>query len=423
METAEKTLPPGPETESPEPTRATPSSNGRPVRVEPDLDFILALSKRSGDTFRKCIQCGNCSATCSISPDHEPFPRKEMAWANWGMKDTLLGDPDIWLCYQCGDCSVVCPTGARPGDVIAAIRQESVLHHAVPRFVSNLVNNPRYLPLLVGIPAALLGLAMAVRDPIEKALNLGAAGGDKVVYSYSSFLPQWLINSFFLLFSVVFVLGIVTAVVRYWRLLSHVAARKGIEVPKGGLGATMVSVFKTIFAHERFGECETAKPRFLSHLYVFYGFLALFIVTLWTITAPHNPLIRDTFVYPFAFLSPWKLLANLGGAAVVAGCLLMIRDRLNEIDPVQKSTYLDWAFVTMVLAVAVSGFVTEGLHYLRLEPHRHVAYFIHLVLVFVLMVSIPYSKFAHVIYRTTAMVFAEHTGRATMSPHARGGQR
>jgi quinone-modifying oxidoreductase subunit QmoC len=90
---------------------------------------------------------------------------------------------------------------------------------------------------------------------------------------------------------------------------------------------------------------------------------------------------------------------------------------------VQKSTYLDWAFVTMVLAVAVSGFVTEGLHYLRLEPHRHVAYFIHLVLVFVLMVSIPYSKFAHVIYRTTAMVFAEHTGRAQMSPHSSGGKR
>jgi quinone-modifying oxidoreductase subunit QmoC len=393
------------------------------IRVEPDLDFILTLSKRSGGSFRKCLQCGNCSATCTISPDHDPFPRKEMAWANWGMRDTLLGDPDIWLCYQCGDCSVACPSGARPGDMLAAIRQEAVLHHAVPRFVSNLVNSPRYLPLLIGIPAALLGLALLARDPIEKALGLGAGAGERVVYSYSSFFPQWLLNSFFLLFSVLFVLGVVTAVVRYWRLLETVAVQKGIEVPRTGLFKNFLSVTKTIFAHERFEECETAKTRFHAHLYVFYGFLALFIVTLWTITAPHNPLIRDSFVYPFSFLSPWKLLANLGGAAVVYGCLTMIRDRLNEVDPVQKSTYLDWMFVTLVLVVVISGFVTEGLHYLRLEPHRHVAYFVHLVLVFVLMVSLPYSKFAHVVYRTTAMVFAEHTGRATMSPRSSGGKR
>ena len=86
------------------------------------------------------------------------------------------------------------------------------------------------------------------------------------------------------------------------------------------------------------------------------------------------------------------------------------------------STAFDWIFVGLLLSVTVTGLATEILRFAA-EPAAHGAggaglaktalavYFVHLVLVFQLLVYLPYSKFAHIVYRTVAMVYAEYSGR------------
>ena len=113
-----------------------------------------------------------------------------------------------------------------------------------------------------------------------------------------------------------------------------------------------------------------------------------------------------------SFWNPWKILANAGGIAIFAGCSLMIFDRLAKSEEAGAATYFDWALIATLLIVVITGFATEVLHYVRLEPHRHIAYFIHLVFILALLLYLPYSKFAHIAYRTTAMVYAEYSGRA-----------
>jgi quinone-modifying oxidoreductase subunit QmoC len=142
------------------------------------------------------------------------------------------------------------------------------------------------------------------------------------------------------------------------------------------------------------------------------------------ITARYNPLIQGQFVYPFGLWSPWKMLANAGGAALGAGCLLMMWDRLRDNERTGAGSYFDWALISTLLLVALTGYITEVLHYLRLEPHRHIAYFVHLVFVLALLMSLPYSKLAHLAYRSTVLVFAERFGcttEARRSPAAEAG--
>ena len=226
---------------------AVAARNGKPIRIDPDLDFIRSLNQRVGNTLNKCFQCGTCSATCELSSDSLPIPRKEMAWASWGMKEQLLNDPDLWLCYQCNDCSTRCPRGARPGDVLAALRQEAVIHHAFPRFFGRWANQPHFIPLLLGIPAALLTLALFLRDPLESALGISRSLGPRISYSYSNVLPHWLLNTLFLLIAFLAVLSMIGGVLRLWRSMRDTCGGDGNALRTKGFLASVGAALKSGF--------------------------------------------------------------------------------------------------------------------------------------------------------------------------------
>ena len=381
------------------------------VQLNPDMGFIRSLNVSTGDSLKRCIQCGTCSATCAISPAAAPFPRKEMAMASLGMKAALLSDPDIWLCYQCNDCSAKCPRTARPGDVLAAIRKESIFHFAFPRFLAKWVSEPRFFPILFSVPAAALGLAVVFRDRLAGAFDINQSVGNDIIYSHSAFLPHWLLNLFFSVV-VAYVLSATTiSVLRFWRAMKTRALANGEYATVRSIPSSLAAALKRIVMHDRFGSCDAAHSRLISHFCVFFGFLSLMAVASWIISAGWNPLMNDKFVYPFSFLSPWKILANLGGAALLGGCVMMILARLKKDSESGRSTYFDWFFLFLLTVVVLTGFATEGLHYLRIAPHRHVVYVTHLVLVTILLANLPLTKFAHVIYRTVGIVFALHIGR------------
>ena len=79
-----------------------------------------------------------------------------MIWAQWGLKDRLLNDPDIWLCHQCNDCSVQCPEGRKPGDVMKAVRKMAIQENSWPSFLGRLVGEPSLVILTLGIPVVVV---------------------------------------------------------------------------------------------------------------------------------------------------------------------------------------------------------------------------------------------------------------------------
>jgi len=380
--------------------------------ITPDRGFVETILASGGGDLKKCFQCATCSVVCELSEGRRPFPRKEMHWAQWGLKDRLVADPDVWLCHQCNDCSTRCPRGARPGDVLAAVRQQAVRHYAVPRFLATWVNRAATLPLVLLLPIALLLGAVAARDPLARLLPFGEERG-----FYAEFFPHWLLIGFYGLFTGLACMAAIVGVVRFWRAMRAADEAAGGYAPTVGVVPSLLRTLGAIVTHRRFAPCQAQAPRRLAHLMAFYGFLALYVVTIWAVIDLYvNPLLGIDPRYPFGLLHPMKMLANVGGVLLVVGSTKAIRDRMRVAPGVAASTAFDWIFVWLLLAVGVTGFAAEVLRFTvapgsSLVPLAHGVYLVHLVTVFQLLVYLPYSKFAHLLYRTVAMVYAEHTAR------------
>ena len=65
----------------------------------------------------------------------------------------------------------------------------------------------------------------------------------------------------------------------------------------------------------------------------------------------------------------------------------------------------------LVLALGVTGMVTEMARLGGFAFVTYATYFLHLILIWSLFAYTPFSKLAHLVYRTTAMTYNEYIGR------------
>ncbi len=370
--------------------------------VEPDVEFIKEVVGLGGDTLKKCFQCATCSVVCPIAPENKPFPRKEMIAASWGLKDRLVGSMDIWLCHNCGDCTTMCPRGAKPGDVLGAVRSYAISEYAVPKFIGKAVNDPKKLPVLLGLPV----VVFLVLGFITGLLDF-TPGGDEIVHS--NFFSSWLVDMIFVplaaWIAVVFGIGLKRFVndMHENAVLEGKTDKKKLDI--GGLARALFSILPTILKHSKFTECGENKDRATAHIMVLYSFIGLFIVT--------NIFFVVLYVFqihgPYSQMNPVKWLANVSGIALVIGSALMIKSRMSKTD--QVSSYKDWYLLWLVFGLGASGMLTEMTRLADIASLSYSLYFIHLILVFNLFMFLPFSKLAHFVYRTVAMAYGEYGNR------------
>ena len=89
--------------------------------------------------FNVCMQCGECTGSCPVSPKSNLNPRRHV------LETTYINSPlniypflniqennEIWDCTTCSTCSIRCPREVKPLDVIIALRGLLVEQGNVP---------------------------------------------------------------------------------------------------------------------------------------------------------------------------------------------------------------------------------------------------------------------------------------------------
>jgi quinone-modifying oxidoreductase subunit QmoC len=377
--------------------------------IEPDLDFIKEVGALGGEDLKKCYQCATCSVACPISPDTRPFPRKEMIAASWGLKDKLVGNSDIWLCHNCGDCSTRCPREAKPGDVLAAVRAYAIEEYAQPKALAKALKDPKKLPILLAIPAVLflvIGLVTGLLD-----FTPDTSEGIK----HYKFISTWLVDIIMVPGSIFMVAVFALSLKRFLGDIHQNALAEGKtnkeKIEPVGFVMSLLKVIPTILKHSKFSDCTDNKDREIAHLLTMYGFIGCFIVTSIIFLVLYGSyLLPDGPLHgPWSQLNPIKWLANLSGIAIIVGTILLIKNRKAKED--QVSGYWDWFLVYLAFGLGVTGMATELTRLAGWAFICYALYYIHLMLVFSMIVYLPFSKLSHLVYRTVAMAYNEYAGR------------
>ncbi len=378
--------------------------------IKPDFEFKSQILGRGAHDLTSCYQCGTCSIVCPISNPENPFPRKEMVWVQWGLTDLAMSNSSIWACHDCAICTAYCPREAQPALVMAALREYSIEHYAVPRVMGRMLGEAKFLPILFAIPALIFGAVLAGIG------NLTALPDGPVVFS--KFMPIVFVEVIFMAAIGLSMTGAVAGGMRYWRAMNlRMVGNRG--------PVRLLPTLWTILRHRKFRRCaddlpgtrESPRTPFArTHLLAFYGFLGLVVTTTSV----------GIGIYAFGYLTPWpiwhpvKILGNLSGVAVIIALLIFGYRRITAKTKAGESTYSDWLFLDILLLTTLTGFLAQGLRLVGVGGAiAYPTYFVHLMFVFFLLVYIPYSKFAHIVYRTVAMLYDAATeNRESVPPPA-----
>ena len=115
---------------------------------------------------------------------------------------------------------------------------------------------------------------------------------------------------------------------------------------------------------------------------------------------------------PIELPNPIKIIGALGGIGLVVGGLILIIRRWTDSENVGANGYADRLFLWIIFLVGLTGMMSWIMRsYVGLPMPAYITYFIHMVFVYFLLWYMPYSKFAHMIYRTLALTYATMIGR------------
>lgn len=387
--------------------------------IKPDLNFVKDIIASGGESLKKCYQCATCSVVCELTPDNKPFPRKEMLYAQWGLKDKLISNPDVWLCHQCSDCTAYCPRGAKPGEVLGAIRKMTISEYSPTPF-AKMAGDSKYLLLLFAIPVLLFLSYIVPKGYLDfSAIPRGEDGG--IVYAkFMPVFPQ--IDVTFGLAALFAVACFVVGIRKYWSAMSAGAQLDGNRAGtrlKGNIMNSITATVVDILTHRRFQKCNVTKGRSTAHLLVFYAFAGLAVTTTWAIAYLYGyeflGITGSSLFHfgesPYPLYDPMKIIGNASALALLIGITLVTVNRLRNAGKAGKGSYFDWLFITVIFVIVATGILSEVLRLADIAALAYPVYFTHLVFIFFLFAYAPFSKMAHMVYRAAAMVYARHSER------------
>jgi citrate/tricarballylate utilization protein len=303
------------------------------------------------------------------------------------------------LCHNCGECLYACQFapphefGVNVPSLLAEVRTRSYEAQAWPPTLGRAFRRAGFR---TGLTALALVFSILLLATIARGRVVASSDGTADFYGV---IPHGVMVTTFGAVSVFVVIAIAISGLRFWR-----DANAGSVAPGSGFAPAVRDALTLRHLHGSGSDCtsnlEVRMPwRRWFHHCTFYGFMLCFAST--TVAAIYHSVFG--WYAPYAYTSLPVLLGAAGGFGLLVGPLGLAALRQTR-DPAlgeDDTRGLDSLFLVLLFLTSLTGL---ALLVFRHSQAMGILLVVHLAVVLVLLLTLPYGKFVHGLYRLLALI-------------------
>jgi citrate/tricarballylate utilization protein len=370
-----------------------PSANSASLCEDSLASKPQALLEEGARQMTICNACRYCEGFCAVFPAMEQ--RRIFSKADL----TYLAN----LCFDCRDCYYACQY-APPHEfavnvpkLLSELRADTYREYSWPALLSGLFKRNG---LAVGVitACALLAIALLVWGGGGSTALFGIHLGEGAFYRVVPYAAMTVPPTIVALYGFAV---LVAGAMRFWRETQG-GVREMIDL--GALWRATKDAFGLAYMKGGGAGCNYPNAAFANsrrwfHHLVFYGFLLDFAST--SIAAFYDHFLAWQAPYPY--LSLPVVFGTVGGIMLIIGTsgLLHLKWQSDHDPTAEPMLSMDVAFLALLFLTSLTGLLLLAL---RETAAMGTLLVIHLGMVAGLFITMPYGKFAHVVYRYAALV-------------------
>jgi ferredoxin len=363
------------------------------IRVNPG--FIDILDRFGKENIQLCYQCGDCSAVCPHADEFYRFPRRPIRQLQMGLEKKIQTELEPWLCYYCGDCSDLCPRDADPGDTMMILRRYLTAVYDWTGLSRKFYTSHWWELAAVAVLGILIALLFSVFNPHGIVTALTPEGGVRV----NEMFPVETVNIGAHIMLITIASFLISNIIRMWYFT--ILKDKSLKISFSTYVTQIWQLIVHFATQLRFIKCKD-KSYWIFHWVLMSGYTLMFILIVGNLKWFQTDRI-------YAWYHPQRLLGYYSTFGLMAGLVFFFWGRIKKAGQKFKFSHLsDWIFIILLFLTTISGIL---LHVFRIEGMPVATYYLYIihmaVLVPMLAVEVPFSKWSHLAYRPFAIYFSE----------------
>lgn len=383
-------------------------------RINPE--FKQELSKFGAGKWNECFHCGNCTAICPLTEQGFLFPRRNIRSLQMGLSSKIEKNLDPWLCYYCGECSETCPRDANPGELMMSLRRWLTSRYDWTGLSKKFYTSKFWeLGFVSFFFAAVIALFLIFLPPSSQLFSnpqafVNQQGGVMINQLVDGVSENQFISIIeygdWIMAILVGLLLISNILHMFYKVIIR---DKSVKVPLYAYFTEFWRLFYNFLTQPKFSKCE-GKSYWVGHLLLMTCYSIMFALIV--VVLP---------LFQIEEIKPWYNWQRLLGYYATFGILFFLTiatiGRIRKTDLKFKFSHpTDWLFIVMLGLTTISGILVHIFRLSGLPLATYIIYVLHLaILVPMILVEVPFSKWSHLAYRPFAVYFSR-LKKAAMQP-------